>query len=335
MTVLLAQMAESLSLDVAFLESIIAQASHLYRKAEIKKRDGGTRPIFIPAPELRLLQRWLLRTIVARLPVHACATAYVAKKGTLDTASPHRKNAFVVRLDVKQFFPSITAKDINVYWRRRRSVFPAEWTSNDLKIFTKLVCRRGRLTIGAPTSPSLSNALCIELDLMLSVMAEHRELAYSRYADDMFFSSGSANDLQGLEGEVAKYLTGLAFPFGLKLNKDKTVLMHKGAQRRITGLVLTDDEKVAAPRELRRKIRAMLHQIDKLTKLDMSRLAGLLAYLKGVDPAALDSLQKQFPRQTRAALHPAERSAIISMLQRERGLRERLRKIAARRAATA
>jgi RNA-directed DNA polymerase len=318
MSALIGEASAQLDLDPKFVHSIVAQASYLYKAVEIPKHQGGHRTIHMPAPELRVLQRWLLRRVVDDFRVHRCATAYRPKLSTRSTATPHAGAPYLLRLDVRHFFPSITAADIRAYWSRRRTEFPESWDDSDIHVFIQLVCRRGRLTIGAPTSPALSNALCLELDALIETLGVQRSFNYTRYADDMFFSAQHAGTLATLEQDVAGYLVNLPFPKGLRLNPEKTVFMHNGVTRRIVGLVVSDQGDVSIPRELRREIRGLLHNFDRADANGIERLQGLLSYAKSVDSKTFDRFSKMFPRQVEAALKPVARQRLLEELRLER-----------------
>ncbi len=171
-----------------------------YQSWEIPKRDGGKRTITAPKRELKAAQRWVLANVVERLPVHGAAHGFVAGRSILTNALAHRGADVVVKVDVKDFFPSVT-------WRRvkgllRKGGLP-ENTATLLSLMAteaprEVVQFRGKtlyvakgpraLPQGAPTSPGLTNALCLKLDKRVSAMAKRLGFTYTRYADDLTFS---------------------------------------------------------------------------------------------------------------------------------------------------
>jgi RNA-directed DNA polymerase len=156
--------------------------------------------------------------------------------------------------------------------------------AKDLGVTTRFIAAFGRLTIGAPTSPTLSNAVCYDMDTQLSEISKRLEITYSRYADDLFFSTMHPNVLSVLEPIVVSTIANLTLPRGLAINTAKTRHSSKRRTRRVTGIILGSDGKPYIGRELKRKIRAMIHQVDALDAKRRASLAGLIAYAGGFDP---------------------------------------------------
>src|SRR5262249_29867281 len=149
-------------------------------------------------------QKWILRNIVEKLPVDEPAHGFVPGRSILTNAQPHAGKAFVVNLDLRDFFPSIA-------FPRVRSVFQRAGYSPAVATILALLCTecprkvvtydgatyhvatspRG-LPQGACTSPSLSNLVARRLDRRLSGLARRMGLTYTRYADDLTFSGDAA-----------------------------------------------------------------------------------------------------------------------------------------------
>jgi RNA-directed DNA polymerase len=172
------------------------------------------------------------------------------------------------------------------------------WSPYETELFCKLVCKNGRLTIGAPTSPILSNAVCYDMDTHLSEISKKLQITYSRYADDLFFSTKYPNVLSGLEPIVVATIANLTLPRALAINTAKTRRSSKRRTRRVTGITLGSDGKPYIGRELKRKIRAMIHQVDALDAKRRSSLAGLIAYAGGFDPDFVNSLITKYGHST-------------------------------------
>jgi RNA-directed DNA polymerase len=177
------QMANQLGLPATYITNLARGASYEYKQYPIAKRPGGHRLIHHPSQRLKALQRWLLINVIEHLPVHACATAYRKGRSIFDNAGIHASSRYLLRMDLTNFFPSITDADLRKYITQHSRLF-GEWTADDIESFCALVCRYGVLTIGAPTSPALSNAICHDLDVSLQAISDARGIAYTRYADD-------------------------------------------------------------------------------------------------------------------------------------------------------
>jgi RNA-directed DNA polymerase len=193
-------------------------------------------------------------------------------------------------MDFTDFFPSITEADVSSYLTDRHDACFPNWIPDDETLFCELVCRNGQLTIGAPTSPALSNVICFRLDEQLLSMAARLGAKYTRYADDLFFSTNKPNVLNKVEGEVATICLGLPYPRGLRVNPAKTRHSSKRGRRRVTGLTLGSDGLVHVGRELKRSIRARIHRLESLSPEEQASLAGSIAYVVGMEPDFLNSL---------------------------------------------
>jgi RNA-directed DNA polymerase len=136
------KMALDLGLTGRFIANLSRGASHAYRSYTIPKRTGGERPIHHPSKQLKAMQRWLLAYVIEPLPVHPAAAAYRKHRSILDNARGHAASNFLLRMDCENFFPSITEDDVLLYIEQRPSLFPG-WTSFDVDVFCKLICRKG------------------------------------------------------------------------------------------------------------------------------------------------------------------------------------------------
>jgi RNA-directed DNA polymerase len=287
------RMAEQLALPPRFIDNIAHGASHEYKTYLIPKRTGGSRRIFHPSRRLKAMQRWLLRNVLASLPVHNAATAFRPGRSTRHNAEPHAKSKFLLRLDLTDFFPSIKQTDVTNYIASHPRFFRG-WGPQDVDVFCGIVCREGVLTIGAPTSPALSNALCYDLDAQMETLCSANGIEYTRYADDLFLSSKEKGVLRGMEGRIQPLLDGLSVPRGLRLNASKTRHSSKRGRRRITGIVLGSDENLHVGRSLKRRVRALIHRYDSLTPKARVALAGSVAYAIGLDPDFANSLIQKY-----------------------------------------
>ena len=198
------QIANSFQLSEAYVRGVVVTASYRYKQFSIKKADGKSdRKIEQPSKELKLLQRWLVRRIFDPLPTHPCAHAYVKGRSIGTNASVHRQSKFISRLDLENFFPSLTSTDVESLLNRNRNLLEGSPLSDDdIRMVCALTCRFGRLSIGAPSSPTISNKLLYEIDTRLMAIATDHGVNFTRYADDLYFSSSKPDVLY----EVCKRL---------------------------------------------------------------------------------------------------------------------------------
>lgn len=282
-------MAHDLGVTTRFIATFANGASHAYKTYYIPKKNGSFRKIDHPSKQLKAMQRWLLTYALNGLPVHPAAMAYQKNKSILDNARLHTDSCYLLLMDFTDFFPSITESDLKVLIANRPATF-STWQPFEIELFCKFVCKNGRLTIGAPTSPALSNAVCYDMDSQLSQISKKVDVIYSRYADDLFFSAKLPNVLATLEPIVFATVATLALPKSLTINSDKTRRSSKRGRRRVTGVTLGSDGKAYVGRHLKRRIRAMIHRVDMLDPKSRASLAGLIAYAGGFDPDFVNSL---------------------------------------------
>lgn len=285
---LIEQMCVSLGVPPSYVDRLANGASHAYKEYTIPKRGGGTRKIFHPARPLKAIQRWLASQIY-NWPVHPAAMAYRKGVSIYDNARLHSQSNYLLRMDFSAFFESIMEGDLRRYIETKPSHF-STWSPADIDAFCKICLRFGSLTIGAPTSPVIANALCFELDSKLTQYCSGMEITYSRYADDMFFSTKHSNLLSEVEAHVISVVPSLEVPSGLSLNIQKTRHLSKKGARRVTGIVLGSDGKPYVGRDLKRRIRAMIHRYDLLGANEQATLGGLISYAVGFDPDFKNSL---------------------------------------------
>jgi len=184
---LLLRIAGDLRIPSDYIALVAKTASFRYKSFRIRKKSGrGWRVMEQPSREVKLLQRWLITHAFARLPVHRSAQGYVKGKSIVTNARVHQRARYITRLDFKDFFPSLTANDVASLLRRNRQrLASAATTEADIHLISSIVCRHGKLPIGAPSSPAVSNALMYTLDEMLSSLAQKEGAVYTRYAQQL------------------------------------------------------------------------------------------------------------------------------------------------------
>jgi len=270
-------------------EALVRKATYSYKTYTIPKRGGGQRTIHHPAKALKSIQRWLVDRFISTWPVHEAARAYRPGVGVLANVRPHRENPYLVRFDLENFFPSFSSADVQNYLATQPPGTTA-WDDADIQTFVSLVCRDEQLTIGAPSSPGLSNAICFDLDSKLEALAIAVGVTYTRYADDMFFSGVDKDVLRSLPPEVECILHELPCPMMLQLNAAKTKFSSRASTRRITGIVISPDATLGIGRVQKRIVKAKIHQWGKLTPEERASLAGMLAYIRNVEPGFIDKM---------------------------------------------
>ncbi len=290
------RMATQLALAPSFLTKLANSASHRYKEYKIPKRTGGQRTIHHPARELKLLQYWLLRNVLKLLPVHPSATAYQKGSSVRLNAAAHVANNYILRVDFQDFFPSLTGSDVvTLLQANRNKLTDVELTDADITLVRQIVCRFDCLTIGAPTSPLLSNAIMFEFDVEWAGIAQAEEVIYTRYADDLYFSTNQPNVLQGMMGSLRESLNVGRGPT-LRINDRKTAFSSRKRRRLAAGLVLTSDRKISIGRDKKRMLKALVNKLKnkELEPERLTHLRGWIAYLRSVEPTFVTALQKKY-----------------------------------------
>lgn len=278
--------------------NLIESAPRRYKIYAIPKRTPGQyRIIAHPSKELKLVQRWVTRSVLAQLPIHKAAMAYQAGTSILENAKLHRKQKYLLKLDIKNFFPSIKPEHFLAHYQK----YAGQVSEIDKKVLTQILFRRNKetkgleLSIGAPSSPLLSNTVFFPIDETIQAYCSNLEIIYSRYADDLTFSTNTPNILTDVPQAIAAILAAAEYP-KLTLNTAKTVHSSKKHNRRITGLTITPNGSISIGRDKKREIKSLIHRFiqNELKADEVNNLTGQLSFISSVEPSFIDSLRNKY-----------------------------------------
>lgn len=281
-------LAHALQLPLTALQRYIAAPSRYYKHRIILKKGGGIRNIYLPSKEVKAIQAWILRCILDKMPAHSQATAYKAGASLLHNVLPHRCGRYYFCLDLKNFFASISQK-------RAAGCFKLYgYRPYAANMLARLCCCRSRLPQGGVASPALSNAVCYGMDTRLQHIAKACGLVYTRYADDMTFSSR-----RPISQSARRQICSAIRMHGFVINQEKTRLRSLGNRVKITGLTRHAAQPVfGLGRDRKRALRAALFQLYANTAMPAAEraqrragLQGWLAFAKSVDRAAFNQLE--------------------------------------------
>ncbi|WP_256214326.1 reverse transcriptase domain-containing protein [Pseudomonas sp. URIL14HWK12:I6] len=235
-----------------------------YNSFNIAKRGGGFRLIEAPNKRLKDLQRIIAEYLGGYYKPRACVFAYVGKRGIVEHASVHVCQRWLLRLDLKDFFHSITAPRL----AGLLSAPPFLLAPGVARTISFICTKDGRLTQGAPVSPVISNIICRGLDYSLKTYAAKNKCYYTRYADDIFFSNNGAVFPSSLarKDEAGTVILGdelkdIIKASGFLINDNKTFLRSRAERQIVTGVVV--NKKSNVPREYIRQIKSALHSWKK------------------------------------------------------------------------
>ncbi|MEQ1502248.1 MAG: reverse transcriptase family protein, partial [Myxococcota bacterium] len=237
-----------------------------YHQWTIPKRDGSARTITAPKSKLKNAQRWLLRNVIDKLPVHRAAHGFLPDRSIVSNALAHAGADLVIKVDLSDFFPTVTFPRVKGLLRRAGLPEPVAILSAliatepprevvEFRGKTLFVATGPRaLPQGAPTSPGITNALCMRLDRRLAGLGRVLGFAYTRYADDLTFSwrRGEAPARSAPIGPLLRGIRIIVRSEGFRVNAKKTRVMGAGGAQRVTGLVVNAAEgapKARVPRE--------------------------------------------------------------------------------------
>ena len=271
-----------------------------YRRFTIPKRTGGERSIWAPLPKLKESQRWVLRNILEHLPVHGDAHGFLSGRSIFTNAAVHTNSKIVLRVDLKDFFPTVT-------FPRVKGIFRKAGYREQISTLLALICTESPRDIvkyqdktyyvalgprclpqGAPTSPALSNTVCMHLDRRLAGLAKKLGWRYTRYADDLTFSLPETHKDQPKLGLLLGSIGRIVKDEGFEVHGKKTWVARKGSKQSVTGLIVNEDLKPRVPRKLRRQIRAAIHNMKNGKALpegeSIHRLIGYASFIYMVQP---------------------------------------------------
>lgn len=235
--------------------------SNRFHTFHIRKKSGGQREINAPTRQLGVLLRLLNIMLKAVYIPGPSAMGFTEGRSIVDNAAPHIGQHYVLNLDLSNFFPSVPQARV---WARIQCP-PFNFTKEVASVIAGLCCTENEdktgnvLPQGAPTSPLLTNAICDRLDRQMRALARRHGLHYSRYADDMTFSS-MYNIFQP-DGDFMKEVREVISGQGFVLNEKKTRLLRTGQRQEVTGL--TVNERVNVSRKYVRDLRCILHVWEK------------------------------------------------------------------------
>ena len=293
------QLAEALELSVSELRWLCyhreASLQSHYVRFEIPKRNGDMRAIWAPLPKLKQAQQWILQNILERLLVHGSAHGFLVGRSISSNAQQHGNSQLLVKLDIADFFPTVS-------WKRVRGVFRKAGYRQQIATLLALLCTEAPRQIvqhegktyyialgdrclpqGAPTSPALTNALCLKLDRRLTGLAVSAGWRYSRYADDLTFSYPQATREPANISRLLGSIQRIVGEEGFQLNRDKTRIIRANTTQTVTGLVVNGDGQPRVKRRLKRQLRAAVHNLQQGKALpageSIQRLQGYAAYI--------------------------------------------------------
>lgn len=301
-----------------------------YRDFTIRKRSGGGRRIAVPTPELMAVQRWIVREILRPQPVHPRSFAYAQSSSILDCAKQHAGAGWLLKLDIHDFFESISERSVYRVFRKigyqplvafelarlctRPWVAPPDnrvearrvpnYRKRGIDFYQRAFT--GYLPQGAPTSPMLSNLACARLDERLSAFAQREHLVYTRYSDDLTFSGTARSFDRPRAQRLVDEVRDLLLKDGFHLHEGKVSMVPPGARKTVLGLLVDRREPRLSP-DWRARLADHVRGVEKFG-LDahakarefaavvgmVNHIGGCLIYAAHIEPGFAAPLRQRF-----------------------------------------
>lgn len=232
-----------------------------YKTFHIRKKSGGVREINAPCYQLKVILYILNKVFQVVYTPSKAAMGFTEGRSVVTNASIHTGHHYVFNIDLENFFPSIPQARV---WKRLQ-LPPFNFPIEIANVVAGLCCHKNEdgtmnvLPQGAATSPILTNAICDNLDRRMLGVARRFGVHYSRYADDMTFSSMHNVYQEG--SDFRKEILRIITEQGFTLNEKKTRLQRTGERQEVTGLTVNETVNVA--RKYVRDLRCILHVWEK------------------------------------------------------------------------
>lgn len=282
-----------------------------YKKFSIRKRSGGRRFIHVPTPKLMHTQRWINEHILKDVPVHPASQAFGKGNSIKKCASRHCGAKWLIKIDIADFFSSVSEIQVfrvfrslgyqplvafelarlctvETYWKSPRGSLP-QWRARrfngSIPSYHQEIL--GYLPQGAPTSPLLANLAMKDCDKSLQALAQKNGLAYTRYSDDLSFSTKDKNFDRTQSRKFVCDVYSVLSRSGFRPNLRKTTIVPPGSRKIVLGLNV-ETEHPRLTKNARDRIRQHLHFLKKVGPVEhafnreFDSVWGLKAHLRGL-----------------------------------------------------
>lgn len=285
------ELALQLEVPLSKLTKILYQSGTLkkyhietcYRTFEIPKKDGTFRMICAPKDELMEIQKKIARVLIEDITDYrkvngiqpTISHAFEKDKSIITNARVHRNKRYVLNMDLENFFEQFHFGRVKGFFMKNKVFVMGE---EPAAMLANLCCYKGKLPQGAPTSPIISNLIANTLDMHLLLLARKYKLDYTRYADDLTFSTNCKDFPKQFNGFMEEVDVEIRKD-GFSINKKKTRLQFYNSRQEVTGLVV--NKKLSVPKEFYKNTRAMAHKLYTTGKYTINGGEGTLNQLEG------------------------------------------------------
>jgi len=300
------QLTEFLAIDYKQLRYLVYHRDVVtfdnYHRYTLAKAKGGERNIAAPKAILKNAQRKILEEILYKISPSQHTHGFLVQKSVITNAQAHQTNPeLLLTMDMQDFFPTVTfARVKGMFKNFGYSGYTAsllamictycERMPIEVRGITRYVKTSERiLPQGAPTSPMITNILCLKLDKRLSALAKKYNATYTRYADDMSFSFMSAPDTTVI-GKFMGMVCSITKDEGFNINNNKTRFLRSNNCQCITGIVV-NNEQIGVTKNWLKTFRAAIYNLNKLKTAGnplpsdkINEISGMASWLQSVNP---------------------------------------------------
>lgn len=280
--------AKEIGFNMQVLDNYVTYADSYYKTFFIsKKNKTKKRQIDCPSKELKSIQRWILSNYFNDIPISDRANGFVKGRGIKRNAQFHLNRSFILSIDIKDFFPSISQKQVYEALEKKMG-------ENELNLkLAKLCTFKRHLPQGAPTSPALSNIVFKDIDDEITNFCKKKLVVYSRYADDMVFSCDTKIALV----EIYSFVNNLLRENSFNINKSKTKYFSGKGRMAITGININEG-RLSVKQEIKRNLRSNIYSviIKKDPEINKNSVAGYLSFIRDIEPEYYQKMKEYIKR---------------------------------------
>jgi RNA-directed DNA polymerase len=278
----------ALGYPMTYLEGIATDLGEHYRE-KIIARGGKQRTIYVPSKILKRIQRRIIRQILPATEVHSAAFCHTGRSA-LQAARLHAKHPYLLKLDLENFFPSVSASRVH---RRLADLF-------DRRIATligNLVTYHDHLPQGAASSVAVANVVLKNLDARLSGLCRPAGLTYTRYVDDLAISGGRR------VGDFERRVRKIIAEEDWRVNEAKGGVFQQDERRTYLGLILNAEANLDPDyvRELYYLLKRLEQKKTPLSEKDRRKLKGRIQYVRSITPRKGERLLSEFSQYLKDA----------------------------------
>lgn len=291
----ISHLANLMGVSIESLNYYIKNSNDFYKNYKIRKKSGGFRTISAPSLNLKKIQRWILDNVLVYFHTNECSFGFKKNSNIKYNAQQHTSKEIVYNIDLKDFFPSISGQSIYFLF------YNLGYSSSVSFAFMRLLSFNNSLPQGSPCSPCVANIICFNMDNELQSFATKIDATYTRYADDLTFSTN--NKLTNFKKDTIKIKKIIEY-YGFKLNKKKERIQLSYQPQIVTGLIVNDGVKVR--RKFKKKIEQEIYYCEKFgvySHLDRSHkshksfykeyIYGKVNFLNDIEPEIARDFRKR------------------------------------------